>query len=70
MAAEMKLPGRAWLQFEITCLDSGCECARQHCSILSESRAGLYWYGLYAIHKLIFRGMLRNIKKAAEEPGR
>jgi uncharacterized protein YbjT (DUF2867 family) len=63
--AEMKLPGRAWLQFEVDPLATG---ARIRQTALFEPRGllgTLYWYALYLAHALIFRGMLRGIARAA-----
>lgn len=62
LAAEMKLPGRAWLQFEITPRAGGRSEIRQTAIFDPAGLAGLlYWYALYPIHALIFRGMLRGI---------
>lgn len=62
LAAEMRLPGRAWLQFEVTPLPGGrCE-VRQTAVFDPAGLAGrLYWYALYPLHALVFRGMLRGI---------
>lgn len=65
LRAEMKLPGRAWLQFEVTG-DNGQTILRQTAIFEPRGLAGLlYWYALYPIHSLIFRGMLRGIRSAA-----
>ena len=63
--AEMKLPGRAWLQFEVEAVEAG---SRIHQTAIFEPKGllgPLYWYALYPVHKVIFAGMLRNIGKAA-----
>ena len=63
--AEMKVPGRAWLQFEVEPVDAG---SRIHQTAIFEPKGllgPLYWYALYPIHKIIFAGMLRHIGKAA-----
>lgn len=66
LRAEMKLPGRAWLEFEITPKDSGCE-LRQTAIFDPVGLAGLlYWWVLYPVHVVIFRGMLRRIATTAE----
>jgi uncharacterized protein YbjT (DUF2867 family) len=63
--AEMKLPGRAWLQFEVTG-ERDHTIVRQTAIFEPLGLPGLlYWYGLYPIHHLIFRGMLRAIASAA-----
>ena len=61
LRAEMKVPGRAWLQFEVTGDDARSE-IRQTAIFEPRGVAGLlYWYALYPIHRLIFNGMLRGI---------
>lgn len=65
LAAEMKLPGRAWLQFEVR-PDGGASEIRQTAIFDPAGLVGrLYWYLLYPIHALIFRGMLRRIARRA-----
>ncbi len=64
--AEMKLPGRAWLQFEIKPDKEGV-ILRQSAIFDSKGVLGLlYWYGLYPVHILIFKGMLKAIKQKVE----
>ena len=64
--AEMKLSGRAWLQFEVEG-DGAGSTIRQTAIFDPVGLAGLaYWYGLYPLHELVFRGMLRGIARAAE----
>ena len=61
LIAEMKVPGRAWLQFEVVPNESGST-IHQTAIFDPAGLAGLlYWYILYPIHFWIFRGMLRNI---------
>ena len=68
--AEMRLPGRAWLEFEVSGADSQST-IRQNAIFDPIGLAGLaYWYALYPVHALIFRGMLRRIAKAALKPER
>jgi len=64
-AAEMKVPGRAWLEFEVI---GGPAASRIHQTAVFEPRGlgGLaYWYALTPAHALVFRGMLRRIAAAA-----
>ena len=64
--AEMKLPGRAWLQFEVEPLADGESRIRQTAIFDPVGLFGLlYWYGLYPLHVHVFRGMLRGIATAA-----
>ena len=65
LAAEMRIPGRAWLQFEVTPADGG-SLIRQTALFDPVGVGGLlYWYGLWGIHRMVFAGMLRNIARAA-----
>jgi uncharacterized protein YbjT (DUF2867 family) len=65
LRAEMKLPGRAWLQFEVDG-DEVASTIRQTALFDPHGLFGLvYWYGLYPLHNLVFRGMLKGIAKEA-----
>ncbi len=61
LAAEMKLPGRAWLQFEVEPNSDGS--AIRQTAVFDPAGVGglIYWYALYPVHKWIFWGMLREI---------
>ncbi|MSO20122.1 MAG: SDR family oxidoreductase [Acidobacteria bacterium] len=65
LSAEMKIPGRAWLQFEVDAADEGSTI----CQTAIFDPAGvlglLYWYSLYPIHEILFAGMLRRIAREA-----
>lgn len=65
--AEMIVPGRAWLEFEVR-EDAAGATIRQTALFEPKGIRGLaYWYGLYPIHKLMFRGMLREVARRAEQ---
>ena len=66
LQAEMKVPGRAWLQFEVQPVEGGSQITQT--AIFDPLGLGglLYWYGLYPIHCLIFKRMLKGIVKQAE----
>jgi uncharacterized protein YbjT (DUF2867 family) len=65
LRAEMKLPGRAWLEFEVVPADTGCT-IRQTAIFDPRGLAGLlYWYGIYPLHQFVFAGMLRNLAREA-----
>ncbi|MFO0912077.1 MAG: SDR family oxidoreductase [Pirellulales bacterium] len=69
LKAEMKLPGRAWLEFEVTPSDAGST-IRQTAIFDPLGLAGLlYWYGIYPLHQCVFAGMLRNVARAAVASG-
>jgi hypothetical protein len=66
LAAEMRLPGRAWLQFEVT-PEGGGSLIRQTAEFDPVGLGGLlYWYALWPAHQFVFAGMLRSIARAAE----
>jgi hypothetical protein len=65
LAAEMRLPGRAWLQFEVTPEAGGSRIRQTALFDPVGLRGLLYWYALWGIHQLVFAGMLRNIVRAA-----
>jgi hypothetical protein len=66
LTAEMKLPGRAWLQFEVTPRTGSVSEIRQTAIFDPAGLAGLlYWYVLYPLHAIIFRGMLNGIAERA-----
>jgi Protein of unknown function (DUF2867) len=67
LRAEMKVPGRAWLQFETTPAPGGTE-IRQTAIFDASGLFGLaYWYLLYPLHRFVFAGMLRGIADRARK---
>lgn len=67
--AEMRLPGRAWLQFEIADAGPGEVEIRQTALFDPRGLFGrLYWYALVPLHALVFGGMLRGIATEATTP--
>ena len=69
LVAEMKLPGRAWLEFEATG-DGSTATIRQTATFDPVGLSGrAYWYALYPLHHLVFGGMLRGIARAAMDEG-
>jgi uncharacterized protein YbjT (DUF2867 family) len=67
LAAEMKLPGRAWLEFAVE--EKGTTSVIRQTAIFDPiGVAGLiYWYTLYPVHKLMFGKMLRAIAAACQD---
>ncbi len=66
LAAEMKLPGRAWLEFEVTG-DSSGSTIRQTATFDAVGLLGrAYWYSVFPFHQLVFAGMLREIALRAK----
>jgi len=69
LRAEMKLPGVAILQFEITPHD-GCCTLTQTARFKPRGLIGLaYWYSVVPLHHVVFRGMLHGIQREAENAG-
>ena len=68
----MKVPGRAWLQFDVEPLDAQRSRIRQTATFETSGLWGrLYWYALLPVHAIVFSGMLRGIasRALAEERG-
>ena len=64
LAAEMKVPGRAWLDFEVEPNGTGST-IRQTAIFDPAGLSGLlYWYLSMPIHQVVFAGMLRSIAAA------
>jgi hypothetical protein len=67
LRAEMKLPGRGWLEFKIEPLSDGRNRLIQTAYFAPKGLLGfLYWYSIFFIHKFIFDGMIDQIVKRAE----
>ena len=65
LAAEMKLPGRGWLQFDIEEIPTGSRITQTAIFDPLGVSGLLYWYGIYPLHILVFKALLRGITKAA-----
>jgi uncharacterized protein YbjT (DUF2867 family) len=67
LRAEMKVPGKAWLQFEANPRPAVGTVLVQTAYFASKGLLGLaYWYVLYPIHATIFGGMVQKIAERAE----
>lgn len=71
LRAEMKVPGKAWLQLEARTDTDGQQNERTifHQTAFFEPHGlggFLYWYALYPLHTIIFSGMSRSIAEHAE----
>ncbi len=63
--AEMKLPGEAWLEFELAKNPSGKNVLKQKATFRPKGLAGrLYWYSVLPFHAFIFQGMAESITKS------
>ncbi|MBN2132103.1 MAG: SDR family oxidoreductase, partial [Sedimentisphaerales bacterium] len=67
LQAEMRLPGRAWLEFEVSGTGEA-SVVRQTAIYDPVGLLGLaYWYALYPIHRVVFSGMLKEIVRAVRK---
>lgn len=66
LRAEMRLPGKGWLQFESIPEERGCT-LRQTAYFEPKGLLGhLYWVLLHPLHAVVFRGLAKAIKERAE----
>ena len=64
--AEMKLPGRAWLQFEVQPDPEGSR-VEQTAFFEPHGLPGyLYWYSVLPFHRFVFPGLIDALKRKAE----
>ncbi len=69
LRAEMRLPGRAWLEMRAVVGENGRACYQQRAVFLPRGLAGhAYWAAVWPFHAVIFGGMARNIARGAEAP--
>jgi hypothetical protein len=62
----MKLPGRAWLEFQVEPADTRHCKLQQTAFFAPRGLTGLlYWYLLYPVHAFIFCGLVRNLARRA-----
>jgi uncharacterized protein YbjT (DUF2867 family) len=65
LRAEMKVPGRAWLEWQVR-EDPGGSRLIQRALFAPSGICGLvYWHGLYPIHRVIFNDLINAIARAA-----
>jgi len=66
LRAEMRVPGKAWLEFQTAALSGGTCMLTQTAFFAPKGLLGLlYWYMLYPVHSLIFGGLIRRIASVA-----
>ncbi len=71
LRAEMKVPGRAWLQYEVKPTEEGGSRLVQTAFFEPKGLPGLvYWYVLYPVHGMIFRGTVRVLAERAIDQAR
>jgi len=65
LAAEMRMPGRGWLEFEVVPRD-GDVTIHQTAVFDPQGLGGLaYWYSIWPLHEIVFRRMLAGIVRSA-----
>ena len=68
LRAEMKVPGRAWLDLGIVRDDADGTLFHQRAVFAPKGLLGrAYWWSVWPFHGLVFGGMQRNIARQAEE---
>ncbi|MCB0217596.1 MAG: DUF2867 domain-containing protein, partial [Chloroflexi bacterium] len=66
LRAEMKVPGRAWLEYRVESSVAGRSVLSQTAFFDPKGLSGLlYWYALYPIHRLIFSGLIQRIAESS-----
>jgi len=65
LLAEMKVPGRAWLEFVVEPRASGSVIRQTAIFDPSGLSGRLYWYSLYLLHALVFQDMVDSIARRA-----
>ena len=69
LRAEMRLPGKGWLQFEAVPRGEAAATLRLTAYFEPLGLFGsVYWYALYPAHLWIFRGLALEIRRRAEAP--
>lgn len=66
LRAEMRLPGRAWLQWEAQPEEGGTRLVQTALFAPSGLLGTAYWYGLYLFHQFIFSAMVDALARRAE----
>lgn len=67
LRAEMKLPGRAWLEFRVAPQADGTSTLHQRAIFFPQGLGGrLYWLAVMPLHGIVFAGMANAMAKKAE----
>lgn len=70
LKAEMKLPGQAWLGFQVRPAQFNQSEIEQVARFIPSGLCGiLYWHVLLPLHKLMFNGMIQAIATKSKNPG-
>ncbi|MEK7234776.1 MAG: DUF2867 domain-containing protein [Elusimicrobiota bacterium] len=66
LRAEMRLPGRAWLQWETFPEEGGTRLVQTALFAPDGLIGAVYWYGLYPFHQFIFSALVDALARRAE----
>jgi len=67
LRAEMKVPGRAWLEWEVEASGPAESVLKQTAVFYPRGLAGIaYWYSIYPVHVMVFRRLAKAIARKAE----
>jgi uncharacterized protein YbjT (DUF2867 family) len=66
LRAEMKVPGRAWLEMTVVPDGAGSRYGQRAVFIPHGLSGHLYWWSVAPFHGIVFGGMVRNITRTAE----
>ncbi len=67
LRAEMKLPGKGWLQFEVDRAKDGSSRLVLTAYFAPHGLFGyVYWYAIFFLHRLIFDGLINRVASVAE----
>lgn len=69
LRAEMKVPGRAWLEMSVRPRPGGSTYHQRAVFIPHGLPGYLYWWSVAPFHGIVFGGMVRNITRTAERDG-
>jgi hypothetical protein len=65
LRSEMRVPGDAWLEFNLEPRASGGTLVRLEAFFEPRGLRGrLYWYALLPVHRYVFEGMLHSLEEA------
>ncbi|MCX5908400.1 MAG: DUF2867 domain-containing protein, partial [Deltaproteobacteria bacterium] len=63
LRAEMKMPGKAWLEFQIQDVDYQRKLSIRAYFHTQSLGGKLYWYFFLPFHRFIFNGLIKQIEK-------
>jgi len=67
LRAEMKMPGKGWLQFEVKTVQDQTQLVQTAYFAPKGLFGYVYWYSIYILHKLIFDGVIDGVVALSEQ---